>query len=529
MNQRKVALLVLVALMLIGGWILAQPDDETPALNTDDPTPSTEAQATLTGTAQTPREVPATAPEAEPPVVKEPPAPATERPDTVSIRVRVLDENDAAVQGVEIRERFATSTGGLKKRILGRSNHEGWADLKVPAGEVVLLVGDSGKWHCSEVLVVNGDREDLVVNEDTEDLVFHVVEMMTLQGTVLTFAGAPSTGSRVHGFYSDRSGVRGSPVMTNAQFGPTDADGHFTMRFPPYVAELRLMTFAQGGGMVQRTFDPRKKAEIILQPRRATSIHGVVATSEGGAVEDFEVWTVPLEEGKVERVAQGKGGKFSVFVSSPGRFLLLVKPSPTTGLAHPDPLEVTAPAEGLRLVCAKGMTLTGTLAGKDVEGFRVMWVRHRGENPATRVEREIKTSGAGDFALRGLSTGDTLLYVFREGDDRYSLIAKPRLSHKNLKVALQPAHVLKGRVAGYTGRHGFDLYVGLTWRGPTRWGMVQDDGSFSVTGLPPGTYGVMWWRGDVRKATEQVIETGGAAIDVALPAKALSVGAVPPK
>lgn len=445
-----------------------------------------------------------------------------EAPQSRIVTVRAEDSQGQPVKGIEILGHFTKEGGGLSRRPLGRTAGDGSLTLDLPMDRVILSVGKHERWHCNDVIVV--PEKDL---PDSEHLVFRLVELVTISGRVLTMAGTPSAGSRIQAFYRDRSSTQGTPAMRHAQFGPTGADGRFTMRLPPYVTQVRMIVFIQGGGLVQEVFEIRPGVEVVVQPRKPIMISGVVEGPNGEAVESFDISAVPPGDGNGGLLSRHEN-KFTVMASSPGRYVLLVTPH-AAGLGRPDPIEVEAPIEGVRVVCPKGATLSGTLQGKEVGGFRVFWTRHRGEDRRLRVEQEVKSNADGAFTLGGLREGETLLYAFRDGDDRYALQERVSLPATKLKVPLQRGLAIKGRVADYTGRHGFDLGIGASWRGPTRWGIVQDDGTFVIAGLPPGRYGLRWWRDEQQEAIDREVEPGGAAIDVSLPEEALSVGAVPPK
>ena len=86
-----------------------------------------------------------------------------------------------------------------------------------------------------------------------------------------------------------------------------------------------------------------------------------------------------------------------------------------------------------------------------------------------------------------------------------------------------------GRVVGYEGRGGFDLYVAFTWRGPTRYAQVVDDGTFRMVGLPPGSYRLGYWRGDLRADLNLEIEAGNEEFEVIVPEEVLRMGQTPEK
>ena len=79
------------------------------------------------------------------------------------------------------------------------------------------------------------------------------------------------------------------------------------------------------------------------------------------------------------------------------------------------------------------------------------------------------------------------------------------------------------------GHLGFDLKLAFTWRGPAVHTVVQDDGTFAVTGLPPGTSGVRWQRAGKAGDLDLEIEAGNEEVEVVLPEEVLRMGQTPEK
>jgi hypothetical protein len=188
---------------------------------------------------------------------------------------------------------------------------------------------------------------------------------------------------------------------------------------------------------------------------------------------------------------------------------------------------VEAPIDGIRLICPTGSRLTGNLQGDDVGGFWVVWVRRTGDDPRLRVRRVARTDGAGHFAFDGLVEGDTSLLAYRAGDERFGLLEHVRLPAKDVSIELRRGRSIRGRIRDYPGRHGFGLWLYFTWRGPSIPIEVEDDGAFTVTGLPPGSYGVRWQRAGKAGDLDLEIEAGNEAVEVLLPKEVLRMGQTP--
>jgi hypothetical protein len=267
-------------------------------------------------------------------------------------------------------------------------------------------------------------------------------------------------------------------------------------------------------------------------------IRGEVVTEDGGPI-DRSIHGTPLVQvqsltvhDRVHVASPEDGAKeFAIQVPEAGRYLVSVswKRKGTTPLGIPSPMIVEAPMEGMRFVCPSGSSLSGRIQGDDVGGFTVMWMRETGSDPRLRVRRSARTDDSGLFVLDGLVDGDTVLFVYRTGDERYGLLERVRLPAENLTIDLRHGRSIRGRVAGYTGRHGFGLWLHFTWRGPSIPVEVEDDGTFTVTGLPPGRYGVRWQRAAKQGDLDPEIEAGAEDVEVVVPDEVLRMGQTPEK
>lgn len=528
-----IGLLVLVAGIVV--WILVGSD-----MHRQGPDPSegaTREGAPDAGSAATPigrpteeRDSPESASPSLPLVDEEPPAPDTEpeQAETLSITVRVVDEHGNPIEGVGICEQLGVHppSPGPYTRHLGRTDHTGRTSFRVRRRSMLLSIEANDDWHSDE-------RH--VLPQDGGILTFRVVAKTTVRGTVLDASGAPVEGARVAARFRVRAGPGTSSMMFQG-FGPTDADGHFTAPIPAYAVGVRFDVRVAGASASVR-INPNEQRDVVLQFRVSVRIAGEIVLQDGQPVirsrnEAPRIEALPVAGGPVVGGGiQERTNRFFVDVPAPGPYLILLvfDAADAADLTVPDPVEVEAPAQGIRIVCGKGQRLVGQIEGDDVEGFQVGWIRHRGKDPRLRVRRRTRVDAAGRFVLEGLTEGDTVLYVSRPGDDRYGLVERVRLPDENLEVTLQQGQVLEGCVAGYTGRHGFDLCLVLRWRGPRLLAQVEEDGSFVVTGLPPGTYGLGWYRAGQERSLDQRVEPGGPQIQIRLPPEALSAGTAAPK
>lgn len=182
------------------------------------------------------------------------------------------------------------------------------------------------------------------------------------------------------------------------------------------------------------------------------------------------------------------------------------------------------PIDAIRRVCFEGHRLAGRIRGEDVEASDVTWVRMPSYDGESQTRRFATTDAEGCFAFESLVDGDTILYVHRAGDERFAVLRRVRLPTEDHVVELERGEDIRGRVRGYTGSAGFGLRLLFTWRGPSIPVEVEDDGTLTLTGVPPGPHGIAWQRAGKGGRTDMDVAAGGEDVDVVLPDEALQVG-----
>jgi hypothetical protein len=146
-------------------------------------------------------------------------------------------------------------------------------------------------------------------------------------------------------------------------------------------------------------------------------------------------------------------------------------------------IDVVAPSKDVRVVVPKALFLEGSVEGTGGLPFQLSFRTATGGvgmglDDTGRFSAKVSTDDAG------------WLFVRSDADDRYALLEGVRPSRSPHVVRLVTGLSIDGRIEGPTGpvkgsvqatdvsRH---LYVNVPVRG---------DGTFSIRGLPPGTYTV---------------------------------------
>jgi len=454
--------------------------------------------------------------------------PEDEAADKIEVLVRVVDEKGQPVEGLGIREHIRGDGGpfDIVTHPVGRTDATGRAAVLASPSAFGFGIEENDSWAL--------ERGFGGMPEPGEEVVLRAIPTLVLRGRVIDVGGAPIQGAGVRAQYRSRS-ERGSTSMSVQQLDPSDEDGRFTASIPAYATEVTLRAFG-GGAFVEARVDLREQREIVLRVTSPIWIRGEVVTEDGRPIDQTlhgkpEIRLRPLAvHDRIQVTSPEDGSKaFGLRVSEPGRYHLSVSWTPrnTTTLGTPAPMIVEAPIDGIRFVCPRGSKLAGRLPGDDVGGFWVMWARNTSDGPLLQVRHRTRTDADGRFALHGLVEGDTVLYIHRSGEERYGLLERARLPAEDLIIELQRGLTLRGRVRDYEGRHGFGLWLYFTWRGPTIPVEVGDDGTFTVTGLPPGTYGVRWHRAGKEGDLELEVEAGSQEVEVVVPEEILRMGQTP--
>jgi hypothetical protein len=151
-----------------------------------------------------------------------------------------------------------------------------------------------------------------------------------------------------------------------------------------------------------------------------------------------------IDEEHIRRASSGAGGRFEMRAMAPGRYQLLVRPSPGTGLAPALVRDVTV-EEGKPLDVEHILTIGATVSvrvadssGQPVAGARV-WITPDG-SPWDRlrwIDCGADTDGTGTATIRGLARGPYRISVMGAGGSAETAMALEGSERKTLDVTLR--------------------------------------------------------------------------------------------
>jgi hypothetical protein len=238
------------------------------------------------------------------------------------------------------------------------------------------------------------------------------------------------------------------------------------------------------GALVEGVRAGTERIELRLQA--GAFIEGTAAGPEGEVVVGAYVICRSTSGQGAHHARLDGGTRFKIGPVLPGRYRITVQAGGAYVAAAP--VEVTAPAEGVRIVIPKGLTLRGTLVGAErPERFSLGFTRMTPDGPST-MGGNVTASGQFLVTLRADEVG-TLYFYERGGGDLYGLVENARPSSNALTVTLQQGLTIEGRIEPYA--DGDNGYVYLQAPGGlTPHGKVAKDGSFVVHAVPPGTYDI---------------------------------------
>ncbi len=360
------------------------------------------------------------------------------------------------------------------------------------------------------------------VQPSVEGVLVRLAAAARLEGRVVGPDDEPVAGAQVYAHWSVEDGISQSQRTT------TDTDGRF--RLEGLGSEpLRLYVsqpHSQGGRWEYlpvnlQDIDPTQ-TDLVVRLERGVWIEGHVFGPDGSPAEEGSVSVLvsSLLEGarrRSESANVGPAGAFAVGPIPPGPCRLTAS-GQGAELRPSEPVEVEAPAEGVRLHLRKGWTIEGRLQGADVEGFQVT-LRYPldGRNHRSTGNR---TDATGRFVFGGLEEGTAgTIHAWRKDDDRYALLADVRAGGPAYDLDLKAGRTISGHLEGTVAEGGAKAQV--TAKGPHGISVyARLDGSesrtFELRGLPPGTWtlsGYVWGDSATRLGP---VEVEAGATDVVL-------------
>lgn len=356
----------------------------------------------------------------------------------------------------------------------------------------------------------------------TEDLTLLLHKGVAVKGRVLGEGGKPIPYRRIRCYWT----AHGKRGVTSSG---TDNLGHFTLWGVPdgVKADVRV---DKGYGRNDMYFPWSKKGMAItegdleIQLRRAHLVRGTV---DGLVLKDAARCKVVADR----RVKTKKGyawrrlavgdvsmdGKFRVGPLAAGRVRISV--APPEGYGPGPAVEVEAPATDVTLtVTPEGdgpRRIRGSLIGQDVRNFRVVWIPTA--TPKYSAATEVDATGTFVIHVHKKAQGPGVLFAQRYNSTLSAFLKSVGHGDEVHRLTLKEGLEVRGRVAGSGG--------GVTCKGSV-WlsvndegmfeGLIESDGTFVVSGLPPLTFTLhgdaRLLRGDetVKRGSLQVLKAVGA-------------------
>jgi hypothetical protein len=172
------------------------------------------------------------------------------------------------------------------------------------------------------------------------------------------------------------------------------------------------------------------------------------------------------------------------------------------------PLQVEAPATGVRLVVPRKATISGRLVGEGVAGFTV-FARPAGADDPEAYTVTVEVGADGRFRLEVWEGSDYTVGATRRDDDRFARLSPVRVG-ADVTLALEPGLSIEGTLLGEDGKPPTGAWVlgrSATWQ---TMAAVGADGTWRLRGLPGGTYRVRSFQ-DVAAAGQEV-EAGSVGV-----------------
>jgi len=266
-------------------------------------------------------------------------------------------------------------------------------------------------------------------------------------------------------------------VPEEGVFTATATDRTARPRFPRQV--FRDLTFGDGS--------------LVLRLRQGVFVRGEVVDEEGKPLARARVAGYRVDEGEDEaRISTSlrDSAGFALGPLLPGRYRV----SASGGREHAESMyvEVTAPAEGVRLVVPRAVTLVGRFLDEDREDVFAAFF-------APDEFHLIQIESDGSFRCGRLRDEPGTLYV-RVGDssERYWVREDVRPSEGPFEVRLRDGSQVRGHFAHFPGLADEGPFVELGRGLLTLGGRVLEDGTFEVHAVPPGAYDLrVWYAGRV--------------------------------
>lgn len=331
---------------------------------------------------------------------------------------------------------------------------------------------------------------------------------VTIEGRVLTPEGTPLAGAQVWlaetpASKKARGAARpGHDWMAHMRLRTqAGADGRFVVKGLPEDGSFHVSAAGSGAQQpyvsetLQDVAAGTKTVELVL--RRGSMIEGEVIAPGGAVIRNGWIQAEPIDKdgGRKSATTQLDGRTtFKLGPLLPGRYKVTLQLR-GGAWAAPAAQEIRAPATGVRFEVKKAASIRGTLAGSDVEGFQVQFASQGSVQTGT-----VRADGS--WKVDGCKSTSGTLFAVKRGDDRYAKLEGAEPGKGPYDLTLVVGESITGRLDGWDGSQ---RKPNVYCMAGGRWvqGVVHDDGTFEIRGLPPGEYSVQGWvSGGTIKATQ---------------------------
>jgi hypothetical protein len=484
LDRRHILLGLVTAVVLVGlvGWLLGGDSDF------DAPQPEEDLKKG-SGPRLRGRVLPRTPP---------PPGEPTRPPPDRSVRTpaeKSAEEGRVFIQGT-VHDEAGQPVGGIP--IVATGPMKTRDSIQPPAGEPFTWSGSDGRfsgWIADQRLDISVGRvigwsrpPPHHADRPGTPVAFVLRRADPLGGIVLNAAGRPLEHAYVTAFFDDSKTAEGTLY--------TDAEGRFTIQVPLDVRRLLLVATPRDPAATTGTQEARlvvdlsaeRPREVVLRFDPGATIAGRVLGPEGEALPGVRLAIQRADAGQLfhQGASSDERGDFRSDELPRGTYWLLVT-RPAPGYAEADPVLVSAPTSALQVVLRRSHRLQGRILDEDAGSFVVQWSWARRSGYPLPLVKEAKSRDDGSFEISDVPDGDTEMLVRRSGDDRcaHLRIVDPA---DEIVVRLVRGGAIAGRISLPD-----DLvwqHVRVTALGLGAWitEPVREDGSFRITGLPPGGY-----------------------------------------
>jgi hypothetical protein len=172
--------------------------------------------------------------------------------------------------------------------------------------------------------------------------------------------------------------------------------------------------------------------------------------------------------------------------------------------------DVEAGRRDVVVVLSRGHRLAGTIRGENVAGLEIAFVI------GAKRQKAVRTDPDGTFKLWLAEKTPGTLVVIDAKHNRYGLLDGVAPPQADISMVLEAGHEIRGRVEGPPNGGGLGI---LARAGPAQASVLVDpDGAFVLSGLPPGTYDLLVFApGRGTLATRQGVASGSTGLGIEIP------------